>query len=234
MKKHIALAILGIFVLASCGNDTIITSDEKKNQIRVVGTANVTHTPDIAKTQIGVQTFDKNVDPAINENNRKTKAVIEALIRQGVQEKDIQTASFTINPRRDYTGQDTWKIVGYQVDNLLSVTFRDLNSIGKALQAAITAGANNINGVTFTLDDPETLLEEARVKAVENARERAKDLAEAAGVTLGDAIYIDDLSQSVPVGDYRSYGKADVANEVPVQPGELHLTVQVQVIFAID
>lgn len=236
-KKYVmytALIALALVALSACEREIVIMPDSEDNRIYVTGTATVTTSPDIAITQIGVQTFNKEVEPAVDENNRKTDAVIAALRAQGVAEKDIRTTSFNIYPQRDYKGNNNYEIVGYQVNNTVSATLRDLDSVGKTLQLTIEAGANNISGISFTLDDPEPFRDEARTKAVEDARRRAEGMAEAAGIELGKVISISESSYSgYVVARGESYDVA-MAKEVPIEPGELELTVQVSMVFAIN
>jgi uncharacterized protein YggE len=208
-------------------------ADEERDRIRVTGTATIKKSPDIATTQIGVQTFSEEIEPAIAENNEKSSAVQEALRQHGVEEKDMRTVSFNVFPQRDYKNDRPNEIIGFQVDNIISVVLRDLASVGKTLQAAITAGANNISGVSFTLADPEPVTNEARTKAIEDARQRAESMAEAAGIELGKVISITELSQSGPIITRAAYDETAFENEVPIQPGELELTVSVEMVFAI-
>jgi len=235
-KKYVmytALIALALVALAACERETVIMPDSEDNRIHVTGMATVTTSPDIAITQIGVQTFNKEVEPAVDENNRKTDAVIAALRSQGVADKDIRTTSFNIYPQRDYK-ENTYEVVGYQVNNTVSATLRDLDSVGKTLQLTIAAGANNISGISFTLDDPEPFRDEARTKAVEDARRRAEGMAEAAGIELGKVISISESSYSgYVVARGESYDVAMAKEEVPIEPGELELTVQVSMVFEI-
>ena len=234
MKKYVILVILGALFLSACGDETIILPSDQQNQIHVAGTATIKATPDIATVEIGVQTFDEDVEEAVAENNEKADDIIAAMRQQGVAEKDIQTSRFNIYPQRDYQNNRPDKIIGFQVNNTVSATVRDLDTIGKVLQATIDAGANNINGLNFSLDDPTSLRDEARAKAIKDARRRADIMAEAAGIQVGNVISITETSYPGPIIARESYDKAAFDSEVPIQPGELELTIQVQVVFAID
>ncbi len=227
------LIILGLFVLSACERETILMSDDHLNQIHVVGTGTVTMSPDIATAQIGVQTFSSEVEPAINENNRKSDAIQAALRKQGIEEKDMRTSSFSIYPQRDYQHNKPDEIIGYQVNNTISVIIRDIDSVGKILQVAIDAGSNNIYGINFTLDDQEPFENEARVKAIENAREKAESMAEAAGINLGKVLSISESSGSWPIMAKADYDGREFSSEVPIQPGELELTISVEMVFEI-
>ena len=229
---YTVLIALGLIALSACDRETVIMPDADDNRIYVTGTATMITTPDIAITQIGVQTFDKEVEPAVDENNRRAEAIIAALRAQGVEERDMKTSYFNIYPQRDYN-ENTYEIIGYQVNNTISVTLRDLDAVGKTLQVAITAGANTISGLSFTLDDPEPFRDEARTKAIEDARRRAESMAEAAGIELGKVISISETSSGYYIARSESYDAAMVKEEVPVQPGELEVTIQVSMVFEI-
>ena len=233
MRKYLILVILGALFLSACEDQTIIMPSDQQNQIYVSGTATIKATPDIATIQIGVQTFHKDVEEAVAKNNEDAEDIIAALRREGVAEKDIQTSRFNIYPQRDYVNNRPDRIIGFQVDNTVSATVRDLDTIGQVLQAAIDAGANNINGLNFSVDDPIPLRDEARAEAIKDARRRADVMAEAAGIQVGKVISITETSYPGPVIARESYDKAAFAEDVPIQPGELELTLQVQVVFAI-
>jgi len=233
MKKCLILVILGALCLSAC-DETIVLPNDQQNQIYVSGTATIKATPDIATVEIGVQTFHKDVEEAVAENSEKAEDIIAAIRQQGVAEKDIQTSRFNIYPQRDYQNNRPDEIIGFQVDNMVSATVRDLDTVGKVLQAAIDAGANNINGLNFSVDDPIPLRDEARAEAIKDARRRADIMAEAAGIKVGKVISITETSYPGPIIARESFDKAAFAESVPIQPGELELTIQVQVAFAID
>jgi len=107
--------------------------------------------------------------------------------------------------------------------------------VGQILQAGIDGGANNVSGLYFTLEDPDSLLQEARVQAVADARRRAEALVEAAGAKLGRVLSIRETSPWYgPVMARADFAKAEGADAVPVQPGELQVTGQVEVVFQIE
>jgi len=232
----IPFALVGLWGCAQEG-DTIIAPSEVQNQIHVIGSATIEAAPDIAQVQLGVQTFAETLDEAMAENNRRADGVITALKAGGVAEEDIKTTSFNVYPQRDFRKEDgIGEIVGYWVNNSVAATLRDLNSVGRLLEGAIEAGANNVNSLVFTLDDFEAVRAEARIKAMENAQERAATLAEAAGMELGKPIRIDEVGYGGgPIygrGDYAEDASAGIG-QVPVAPGELVVTAQVDVYFEI-
>lgn len=205
------------------------------DRVYVMGSATVKAVPDIAQVQFGVQTFDESVDEAVAANNSKSAAIQEALTRMGIAASDMQTSGFSIYPQMDYEKDKAGAIVGYWVNNTLSAKVRELTRVGEVLQAGIDAGANNVSGVFFSLEDPDALQQEARVKAVEDALRRAKTLVEAAGAELGRVLSIRETSPwFAPPVMRAEFDKAAGVAAVPVQPGELEVTVQVEVTFAIE
>jgi len=157
--------------------------------------------------------------------------VIGALNTQGIADDDIQTANFSVNPQYDYE-KETREIVGYWVDNRVRVTFRDLSALGNALQSGIDAGANTVYDLRFTVDNRDALLSQARTLAVADARQRAQTLAEAAGVKLGKALNIRESSSTYPTYARGAFDEA-VGSAVPVESGEIDLSVYVDVLFDI-
>jgi len=215
------------------------TGGEQPHTISVTGTGLAYGKPDMAVAQIGVQT--RNADPAqaVEESNRKMAALTAALKELGIEEKDIQTSNFSVYAQQDYTpetGQpkDTFT---YVVDNTLSVTVRDLNQVGEALGRAVDAGANNIYGVTFGVSDPSQLEAEARGKAMADAKARAEQIAQAAGVTLDAPMNISEYT-SGPVPYFAAELKAGVGGAaapapVPVSTGQIQVSLQVNVTYII-
>lgn len=235
--KSVSLGcLLAAALLAGCGEgDTILSQTDTRNQLHVVGSATVEATPDIATAELGVQTYAAALDQAMTENNRRSAGLHAALQAGGVAERDIRTSALSVQPQRDYSREGVvGEIVGFWVYNTVSVTLRDLATVGRTLQAGIEAGANTVNGLTFTLDDPDSLRMVARLRAMEDAEERARVLAEAAGVELGKPIRIDDGgSGGGPIYLRETYDEAAGAASVPVSPGTVSVTAQVDVIYAI-
>lgn len=206
--------------------------------ITVSGSGRAFMTPDIAYINIGVHTEDKNASEAVAANNSQSQGVIDALLNLGVDEKDIQTNNFSIYPQQEYDseGKPTGEI-NYVVDNSVHVTVRDLEQIGELLDAAVKAGANSINGIQFDVDDKSEAQSEARQAAVDSAIAKAEELAEASGVTLGEVITIQETSGAVPVPmyDLRTAEQPMMAEaaSVPVSPGQMTITVVVNIVYGI-
>ncbi len=231
--KRAALITAALALAVGCAHVDMPT-DGSPDGIRVSGVGKVTADPDIAHVQLGVDTFDEEVGPALAENNTKASRIIEAVKAAGVADEDIGTTGFNVSAQRDYRQEGPDNIVGFQVSNTVTVTMRDIDAVGDVLQAALDAGANNVHNFSMSVDDADELRQEARVKAIEDARERAEVMAEAAGVTLGAATSISESSVGVPSPTTVRLDFAAAEGAVPIEPGELELTVTVQVVFAID
>jgi hypothetical protein len=206
----------------------------------VVGHGKVSLTPDVAYIYLGVHTQGPDAKEAVAENNSKTQAVIDALVAAGIAEKDIQTTNFSIYPQQQYDdqGQPTGDIT-YMVDNTVYVTVRDLENIGDVLDAAIGAGANTVNGISFDVEDKTEGMSKARTDAVADAQAQAQELAAAAGVSLGDVLTISTIGAAytppLPYGKGGGGGAAyEAAAAVPISPGQMEITSDVTMIFEIQ
>jgi len=207
--------------------------------ITVVGEGKVTIQPDTARAQIGVEVMKQSVKEASEANKAALEAVLAALQAQGIAEKDIQTSSFSIYAERyGPEGPLPENQTNYRVSNNVTVVIRDLDKVGTILDAAIEAGANNIYGVEFGLDDPTALKAEARKSAIADARAKAAELAELNGVAVGSVVSVSEV-----IGGNGGYYNASNFNQfnrgmggggaTPVSPGELELLLQLQVVYAI-
>jgi uncharacterized protein YggE len=239
MRNKIFLLSLIIFlslILSACGTAYAQeAASEPLRTINVTGKGEVILTPDIATVSIGVRSEGEDAAKAVAENNAKSEAVVEALKDVGIDEKDIQTTNFNIYPQQQYDDQGNIQDTFYIVENSVRVTVRDLDNIGELLNAAVEAGANSIYGVQFDVEDDESARSDARLAAVDDAQQQAEELAAAAGVGIGRVQSIMTYGGS-PVPLYEGKGGAgpmSLAAEVPISPGQLMLTVDVNVVYEI-
>jgi len=210
------------------------TSTSLPRTITVVGEGTVRIEPDVAEASIGVEVMGDAVKDASADAEATMNAVIAALRKQGIASKDIQTSSYSIWTERSYGSElRADSPVIYRVNNSVTVKIRDLTAVGDVLDAVIEAGANNINGVTFGVADPAPLAAEARRLAAENARTRAEELAALHGVTVGEVVSISEVMGGGVLPNFQRAAAESVALGGPVAPGELELTAQLQVIYAI-
>lgn len=194
-------------------------------------------TPDIATFTAGVTSQGDTAGAALSANSADMTRVIAALKRAGIADRDIQTSNLSLNPiyapqRQLPDGTVTPvqpKIVGYQVNNSVSVRQRKLNDYGKVIDTLVAAGANQVNGPSFDMENPDPAMDEARTEAIGKARARAALYARAAGLKVGRILSISESGGwSPPQPVMYRMAKADSA---PVQAGELSLNVTVSVQF---
>lgn len=215
-------------------------SSMPQRYITVVGEGIVNIKPDIAKTTIGVETVKASVKEASIENQAIIADVLAALKAAGIADKDMQTAGFNMyaeqmsNP--DSKPEDAPQM-RYHVTNQVQITIRDTEKVGEVLDAAIEAGANNSYGIEFNLDDQKSARADARTAAIENAGDRAEELAGLTGVTVGRVLSISEVIGSNPffgASEARAFGGLGGGGGIPISVGELQLTAQVQVIYEIE
>ena len=208
--------------------------------IWVNGEGKVTAAPDTAVLTLGIQAQELTVAEARDKAAEAMTAVKNALTDAGIDDKDIQTQYFSIQQVTrwdDDKQQET--VIGYQVTNTVTVKVRDLNKTPAVIDGVTAAGGDltRISSIAFTIDDPTTYYEQARVKAVADAAAKAKKLADTAGVKLGKATYISESSY-IPSPIYRDVATATEGvpaptPTTPVSPGEMDITVNVQMGYAI-
>jgi uncharacterized protein YggE len=232
-----AVALLAL-LMSACGPTTINQAAQPPlRTVSVSGAGTAYLVPDIAYIYVGVHTEKPSASDAVTENNTQTQTMIEALRDFGIDAKDIRTTNFSIWPQERYdplTGTPTGEKT-YVVDNTVYVTVRDLDKLGDLLDTVVAAGANTVNSIQFDVADKDEALKDARAEAVKDAAEKAKELADAAGVQLGEVQTIGFYDNvSYPVFEGKGGGGGDVAQAaVPIQPGQLTFTVNVNVTYMI-
>lgn len=240
----IGIAVVMASVAATCGDTTIRTDgngNPQINGITVTGTGKTTAKPDLAQIQLGISTLAPTVQAARDQAATALDAMIATVKANGVDDKDIQTQQFSIQPEYDYRN-DQQTLRGFRINNVVSVKLRDIDKTSKVVDDAVQAGGNDtqIQGIFFTIDNPDDLKQQARQKAVEDAKQKAQTLADAAGVKVGDALQISESGYMPPIYDARSAFAGDMAApsaaqpETPIQPGELDVSVDVSVTWSIQ
>jgi uncharacterized protein len=207
--------------------------------ITVVGVGKASGAPNVANISVGVETQADTVQQAVADNKAKMTLLLDALKALDVAAKDIQTSNYGVYTERQPVpsseGKGALGPTTYHVNNQVNVTVRDVNKLGDVLDKAVTAGANNIYGISFSVDDTTKLQADARAKAVADAKARAESLATLAGVTLGDVVSVSEvIGSSGPMYDTpRAAMGLGGGGGAPVQPGELEVNMSIQVTFAI-
>jgi uncharacterized protein len=208
-------------------------ASRERNTLVVRGDGEVMAKPDVAYATVGVITEGKRAQDAAQANTALTQRIIDALRKQGIAEKDTQTSNYSVQPRYENRPNREPVIVGYQVSNQVRATVRDLVKVGAVIDAALEAGANNVYGVTFGLQERERYTSDALTAAVQEARRKAETLARAAGVRLLGVVQIQEGgSVRVPMLQDRMEFAARGA-ATPIVPGELTVNASVTVIYNI-
>jgi uncharacterized protein len=204
-------------------------------RLDVVATGEVNRVPDTARITAGVVTAAPTATAALSQNATQMASVRAALKRAGIADRDIQTSSINLYPdyRQDPQGNNP-QIIGYRASNEVTVKFRDIAATGKILDALVAQGANQINGPMLGIDQPEAALDEARTKALANARTRAELYARALGKRVGRILWISEGGGSYggPVPLMRMSG--DAAQSTSIDPGEQTLAVSLSVTFELE
>jgi len=244
----VALALLvPVFALPGCtgaGATTVSIPDVnlggQQHGIWVSGRGEVQATPDIAIINLGVQTQAQSVSVAQRQANEAMDKVMVALTANGIAEKDIKTTGFNIWQQSRWDPDTQQEIVtGYQVSNNIEAKIRDVDSAGDVLDAVVTQGGDyiRVNGIQFEVDDPSGYLEQAREKAMADAKGKASQLADLADVALGKPTFITEGSQTSPVYVSRGYAMDDgmeSAGAPSISPGQTTIVATVQIAYRVD
>lgn len=208
----------------------------KSTTFDVTGEGKVNVSPDIANVSAGIRAQAQTVKAAQGQINTVVSKVTDAIKGLGIEAKDIKTANYNINPDIDYsTGSQ--KVVGYTATTTLSIKVRDLDKVNGVIDAATAAGANEINGIGFDVDDKSKAENEAREKAVADARQKAEDAAKIAGFKLGRIInYSENFGGYPGPVPFRMSAEVvkDAATPTQVEPGSSEIVVNVTLSFEIN
>lgn len=223
-------ALLPNMLVRPVASVTAVGGASSLRQLTVNASGSIYVAPDQATVQLGVSTQASTAADALKQNSADTAAVIDAIKKLGVDAKDISTSNFNVYPTYDTSGT---RINGYQVNNAVTVLIRDISASGTLLDQVVTAGANNISGLSFGIADASKYQADARQKAIEEARAKAEAMAKAAGVTLGDVVSINESVNYQPEMPFARGMVADAAMSVPVETGQQAVSVSVTLVYEI-
>jgi uncharacterized protein len=227
----------------------IVLSPSAPEGVRVRGEGEASAAPDVARTNVGVDIRALTPEQANTEATQRMAAVVAALKQLGIADKDLKTGTYNVSfepeqqvqppqpspqaPQPKAAELPATPRGYYHVVNSLEVTIRDLKNAGRTLQVATAAGANNVYGVTFELEDDTALVSEARKVAVADAKRSAEELAKLSGVSLGEIVSISEADTASGYGGAPVYAmRSAAANEVPVEQGQITVHYSVQVVYA--
>lgn len=199
--------------------------------VSVTGEATVSVAPDQAQIDGGVTSDARTAREAAEANNAAMSKVLQALKGAGIEEKDLQTSRLSLQPQYAPNRTGPSPVTGYRASNRVTVRVRDVTKVAGVIDVLVGAGANDIGGINFTVSQPSKHLDDAREKAVADARRKAEIYARAAGVTLGEPLSISEDGAPAPL--FRGKMAAPMAAGAPVAQGEETLSVTVSVSWAI-
>ncbi len=239
MKRAVSLAAAllaaGVSTMASAQvqpQGPVITG----TRLDVSGRGEVMRTPDVALINAGVVTQAATAATAMAENATRMARMVAALRKAGIAERDLSTASISLQPQYRYVENQAPVITGYQASNQLNVRFRDIAKSGSVLDALVKEGANQINGPTMMLDNAQAAMDEARIAAVKNARARADLYAGATGMTVKRIVSISESEGYAPgpMPIMQRSAAMDASAKTEMLPGEQSIAVSVNVVFELN
>lgn len=232
MLRSAALAFLSLAcppVLARAEDAAHTEFEATTLQLSAAGEAHAA--PDVASINVGVETLAPTAAQALHENSAQMSATIAALKAQGVAARDIQTSGLNLNAQYVFHDGEARKLTGYQAANTVTITVRDLARLGATVDAVVGAGANQINGVSFSLSDPQHAEDEARRAAVKALEAKAALYADATGYRLARLVSLSDGGgQGSPVRPMMLSASRKLS-ATPTEPGEMDVVVTVNAVY---
>ena len=234
-----ALLVVGLLALA-CTETTVLPSDRESSPgISVSGTGSVFGEPDVAILTLGVEAQADSVGEARAMAAEAMDAMLTVLKEGGVEDSDIQTTRFSVEPRYNFRDGEQ-ELIGFFVNNLVTVKIRDIDETGTLIDDVVEAGGDltRVQNLRFTIDDPEELQQEARRLAMENAKSKAETLADAGGVELGAPRSISESSSASRLaafdGAFLAEAEFAAGASTSIEVGELEVQIQVQVVYGLE
>ncbi len=227
-----ALALVAVFAVTP----TFAEEAKIMRSVSISGHGEIRAVPDLAVVVVGVTTQSATARDALDANSKSMKTLLDTLSKAGIDAKDMATSNFSVGPRFDY-GQNNGqppKVVGYDVNNMVTLTVRKIEDLGELLDVAVSTGSNTINGITFSVSKPDALLDDARKAAVADARQKAELYASAGNFKLGNIVSLSEGAAFQPPILYQAKAaRSEAADAVPIVQGEQTLTVDVSITYEI-
>lgn len=231
--KISTIALLALLATA-CGGDR--APAERGTLVSISASGEASKAPDIARISAGVVTEAEDSEKAMRDNAEQMDKLLKAIKKAGIDDKDVQTSGISLSPRYDYQQGRKPQITGYMARNTVSIKVREMEKLGDVLDDLAAAGANQINGPSLEIGEPEPVMAEARKQALEKAQARAEDYAKSLDMKVRRIV---SVSESGNVGIPRPMMRAEMAAAkdsagTPVAPGETTLTVNLDLVFELE
>jgi len=230
-----AALAFGVTTMAACAQDNTAgyTVPADSTLLSVSAQAEAKRVPDVATISAGVVTQAADANAAMRANAVQMDKVMAAIKAAGIAERDIQTSGINLNPQYKYVENQEPTITGYQANNTVNLKVRDIGKLGKVLDALVASGANQVNGPSFEIDQPEEAYDEARRGALEKAQARAAMYAKTLGLRVRRIVSISEGAGFQPPRPMpmmaMARGKAEM--DTAVSPGETTLSANLDVVF---
>jgi len=231
MKQHLSFA--AALVAATLFTAPALAEADFPSAISVTGEAQVSAPPDLAQLDAGVASDGKTAREAAEANNAAMSKVLAALKGAGLDDKDYQTSRLSLQPQYAPNRPGPSPIVGYRASNRVSIKLHDVAKVAGIIDTLVSAGANDVGNINFSVTQASKLLDDAREKAIADARRKAEIYAKAAGVTLGAPLSIAEGGAPAPVFRAKMMAASPMATSTPIAQGEETLSVTVEVSWAI-
>ena len=234
MKKFLtATAILTVMFITMAQTQTFAEDLKMNRLISISGHGEVHAVPDMAVINMGVVSSAETARAALDANTKAMTELIANLKTANIDDKDIATSNFSVNPRLDYgqNGGQVPKLIGYDVTNSVTVIVHKIDGLGALLDKAVTSGSNQINGISFSVSNPDAAMDEARKLAVKDATHKAQIYAGAASINLGSVMSLSESSGMAEPQVMFSRAKAMAADSapVPIAQGSQVISVDVNI-----
>lgn len=232
MKKKQLAAAMALALAAAPA-----AAQQAPTLLTLTATAEVQGAPDVADIGAGVVTQAAEAEAALRANSEKMTRVMAALRKAGVAERDIQTAGLSVQPQFRYEERQPPVLTGFQASNRVQVTLRDLKSAGRVIDTLVSEGANQVDGPSFRILNPDPLMDKARQEAVRKARARADLYAAAAGMRVKRIATISESQEfrpPQPMMRAMAMEAMPSAPPPPIAPGEVGLVASITMAFELE
>lgn len=229
----LALAGTGSSTAAAASDGAACSGSAAK--LTVQGTGVASGTPNLLTVSVGIDVTDPSAQASLADDDSKASAVTAALKQGGILDKDVQTTNLQVEPRYGSHGA----ITGYEVTNTLTAKLRDFSSAGSVIDALASAAGNavRVNSLTFSMEDPRGIEDQARTDAVRQAVSHARSMAQAAGERLGPVCSLSDnspLGYLSPDQTFNAASGAATSTQLPVEPGTQQASAQVTIVYSLE
>ena len=215
-----------------------LRADDQTAWVKVDGEGKVTAEPDTAHFSVGVTTLGATPAEALHANTAATEQTLATLKKLGIQKEDLQTNYLSLSPVYSTERAERRRITSYQAHNLIDVKLKNVSEAGAIFDKVVTAGANDVGGISFSVREATALYDEARRRALADARRKAEIYASAAGAKLGRLLRIDDTEPQSRYGDQVG-GEEEIVvpgggRPVPIEPGKLTYSETLRATWALQ